>query len=352
MRRNTFIVLAVGLATLGIVALRAQSRSGPSLTAMDYVQIRQLVARYAFALDTGSNNGFDYADLFTADGEFVMQPPAKGREQLAALARGNAIGPLNTTHYAMSLVIEPTADGAIGRQYVTEFNFNDNVPPLGNRTQWEVVGDKRGEVSNIGGQYEDVYAKTPKGWRFKRRHFIPSKSGGGATPALPAFLKSPVKITSQSADDVTAANGSLSVMDYLQIEQLIASYGHALDSGFGKGDNGDAYAGLYTKDGVAFTNTKGYDALAVLAREQPRGPKYVRHYLTNHVIEPSAEGATGKAYLAVLDIGEGGKPGTIFLGGHYEDTFVRTADGWRIKTRNLFPPKHGPQPAAAPAPAR
>jgi hypothetical protein len=348
MDRKTFTVLAAALAILGIVALRAQSRSSVSPTAMDYVQIRQLVARYAFALDTGSNNGYDYADLFTADGEFVMQPPAKGRDQLAALARGNAIGPLNTTHYAMSLVIEPTADGAIGRQYVTEFNFNDNVPPLGNRTQWEVVGDKRGELSNIGGHYEDVYAKTPKGWRIKRRHFIPSKSGGGATAAQ-AALKSPVKMTSQPADDVTAANGSLSVMDYLQIEQLIASYGHALDSGFGKGDNGDAYAGLYTKDGVAFTNTKGYDALAALAREQPRGPKYVRHYLTNHVIEPSPDGATGKAYLAVLDIGEGGKPGTLFLGGHYEDTYVRTADGWRIKTRNLFPPKHGPQPVQASA---
>ena len=116
MDRKTFTVLAAALAILGIVALRAQSRSGVSPTAMDYVQIRQLVARYAFALDTGSNNGYDYADLFTTDGEFVMQPPAKGRDQLAALARGNAIGPLNTTHYAMSLVIEPTADGAIGRQ--------------------------------------------------------------------------------------------------------------------------------------------------------------------------------------------------------------------------------------------
>ena len=223
------------------------------------------------------------------------------------------------------------------------------MPPLGNRTQWEVVGDKRGEPSNIGGHYEDLYAKTPKGWRFKRRHFIPSKSGGGTSTALATLLKSPVKIKSQPADNVTAANGSLSVMDYVQIEQLVASYGHALDSGFGKGDNGDAYAGLYTKDGVAFTNTKGYDALAALAREQPRGPKYVRHYLTNHVIEPSAEGAIGKAYLAVLDIGEGGKPGTVFLGGHYEDTYVRTADGWRIKTRNLFPPKHGPQPVQASA---
>jgi hypothetical protein len=51
---------------------------------MDYIEIRQLVNRYAFALDTGSNNGYDYADLFAPDGEF-MRPYAKGREQLAAL---------------------------------------------------------------------------------------------------------------------------------------------------------------------------------------------------------------------------------------------------------------------------
>ncbi len=140
-----------------------------------------------------------------------------------------------------------------------------------------------------------------------------------------AFLKRPVQIKSEPSDNVTATNGSLSVWDYMQIEQLVASYGHALDSGFGKGDNGDAYASLYTKDGLAFLNAKGYDALAALAREQPRGPNYVRHYITHHLIDPSPEGATGKAYLAVLDIGEHGKPNTVFLGGHYEDTYVRTA---------------------------
>jgi hypothetical protein len=67
------------------------------------------------------------------------------------------MGPLNTIHYAMNLVVEPTADGALGRQYVTEFDFDDNVPPLGKRTQWEVVGDKRGDLRKDGGQYKDVY---------------------------------------------------------------------------------------------------------------------------------------------------------------------------------------------------
>ena len=71
-------ILATGV-TLGLVALVAvqarQTRTGDStsvmaLTALDYIQIKQLVNRYAFALDTGSRNGYDYADLFSADGVF------------------------------------------------------------------------------------------------------------------------------------------------------------------------------------------------------------------------------------------------------------------------------------------
>ena len=64
--------------------------------------------------------------------------------------------------------------------------------------------------------------------------------------------------------------------------------------------------------------------LAALGREQPRGPSTSRHYLTNHVIEPFAGQAIGKQYLVVIDLPEPaarakGVPGTIFLGGHYED---------------------------------
>jgi hypothetical protein len=342
----TLIALATAVTGLALVTVGAQSKPAPVLTAMDYVQIKQLVTRYAYALDTGSNNGYDFADLFTPDGQFI-DPNAKGREQLAAFGRNPLMGPLNVIHYAMGLVLEATPDGAIGRQYVMEFDFNDNVPPLGKRTQWEVVGDKRGDLRRDAGQYKDVFVKTDKGWRFKSRQVVRSKSGGGTDPELMAFLKRPVRIKSEPSDNVTAKNGSLSVWDYMQIEQLVASYGHALDSGFGKGDNGDAYASLYAKDGLAFLNVKGYDALAALAREQPRGPNYVRHYITHHLIDPSPEGATGKAYLSVLDIGEHGKPNTVFLGGHYEDTYVRTPDGWRIKTRNLLPPKKGPQSAEA-----
>ena len=65
-----------------------------SLTALDYAEIGQLVNRYGQAIDTCSNDGYDYADLYTPDGVFIdkITPNgftkggvvlAKGREQLA-----------------------------------------------------------------------------------------------------------------------------------------------------------------------------------------------------------------------------------------------------------------------------
>ena len=342
-----------------------------TLTPMDYIEIRQLVNRYAFAADTGSNNGYDYADLFAPDGEFV-QPYAKGREQLAALARGPRLGPDNTAHYIMNHVIEPTPDGAIGKAYVILLNWdiapaqaaggNGGRAGTGPANGWDLVGRKAGELGGAGGHYEDVYVRTPAGWRFRKRKFIPSASGADAAPLAPPGI--PADTTPRIPSDATlaplapAANfiaptqqSSLSATDYLEIAQLVASYGHALDSGYGKGENGEAYAGLYTAD-ASFAGATGHDQLVRLGQIQPRGPDFVRHYLTNHVIEPMPGGAKGKEYLAVIDNGSNGKASSLFLGGHYEDTYVKTPQGWRIKTRRLFPPQSGPlDQTAAPPPA-
>ncbi len=133
----------------------------------------------------------------------------------------------------------------------------------------------------------------------------------------------------------------LTPQDYIEIQQLVASYAYALDTG---ADNGYMYADLFTPDGVVFNNTTGREKIAALARSQPHGPEYVRHFLTNVVIQPSPEGATGKQYLVVIDIGENGKPSSIFLGGHYEDVYAKTPNGWRFKSRNLFRSKVAVQP--------
>ncbi len=321
-------------------------------------------------MDTGGNNGYDYADLFSADGEF-MRPYSRGREQLAALARGGRLGPSNVVHYITNHVIEPTPEGAIGKEYLFELSFEPvargqtgqaaNPPGESGRgqggggggvNQWDLIGRKNGELARTGGHYEDVYVKTSDGWRFRKRDFIPSRSGANPTPLAPP------RIPADAGKDVPAGplppsgfigptkQSTLTALDYIQIEQLVSSYGHALDSGYGTGENGETYANLYTPD-AEFAGASGHDQLAALARAQPRGPDYVRHYLTNHVIEPTPEGARGKQYLVVFDISEKGEPGSIYLGGHYEDTYVKTPGGWRFKTRRLFPARPGPQPQAA-----
>ena len=69
--------------------------------------------------------------------------------------------------------------------------------------------------------------------------------------------------------------------------------------------------------------------------EEPHGPNYARHFIFNHVIEPTAAGARGKEYAAVIDIvpGQQGQPHSIYLVGRYDDEYVKTPQGWRFKTR-------------------
>jgi hypothetical protein len=366
-KRSSMICATVAAAVLVSVAAAAQPNAGaPStLTPTDYVQIQQLVARYAFALDTGDDNGYAYANLFAPDGESV-NPDAKGREQLAALARGGATGPAHVSHYVMNHVIEPSREGATGKAYVIEIRFDENgrgqttpntavrgqtapVQSGRGRDEWALVGRRGGEVGSLGGHYEDVYVKTAGGWRLKRREFVQSKGGPQAdqpkrvgravADAGDATRRGPSSAPKDAP--VTAGTGaSLTPKDYIEIAQLVASYGNALDSGWGTGENGDAYAALYTPD-ASFVGAVGHDQLAALAVAQPHGPQFIRHFLTNHVIEPTPEGARGKQYLVVIDIGENGKPGSIFLGGHYEDTYAKTPEGWRFKTRRLFPARSG-----------
>jgi hypothetical protein len=151
---------------------------------------------------------------------------------------------------------------------------------------------------------------------------------------------------------------TLTPLDYIQIQQLVAKYAYALDTG---ADNGYAYARLFASDGVFIrgesngrTRVQGIEPLAALARDSPtrrRGPLTVGHYIVNHVIEPSPGGATGKAYLASMTFGDEGQNGKIILGGHYQDAYVKTPEGWRFKSRQFIESKAGPQ-TDAPVPAR
>jgi hypothetical protein len=153
------------------------------LTALDYIEIQQLVARYSRALDTCANNGYDYADLYTADGWFAagrdgqVGTKFQGRDRLAEAAGGGSqhCAKLNQPgglwiHTSANHVITPSSEGATG--------VVDLVYPLEHGGGFDT--EHMGHV----GHYEDVYVKTAQGWRFKSRiHVLSVSRGRGGQPA-------------------------------------------------------------------------------------------------------------------------------------------------------------------------
>lgn len=325
--RKAIATAVLSIFLVGFSGTSAQQPTSPTpvLTVLDYLEIEQLVYRYGYALDTGADNGFAYADLYADDATFTgtNQGPSgrtyQGRERLAALSRGGKRGPNFMSHWVTNVVIEPAPGGAIGKTYVGIFDIGNG----GNGAKSRV---------DHGGIYNDVYVKTPKGWRFKSRSFFESTSGAPVQPP-PAMLAMP-RALSASPEPRATGPGTLSAEDYIEIQQLVARYPYALDQ---NPDDGQSYANLFTTDAVfRQPRTEGRQNLATMASRGPHGAKYTRHFLANHVIEATADGVIGKQYLVAVDIGESGQPSSIFLGGHYEDVYAKTPEGWRFKTRTFI----------------
>jgi hypothetical protein len=328
-----WILAAAGL--LGLSVHAQQNRQGRvTLTAFDRIQIQQLVAEAHHALHSGAEEGRLYASLFTADG---ASDAVRGTDALTAYAKGGRKGQRSLM---TNVLIEPSAQGATGRQYEFGVNF---VP--GYVTEPVTLGKT--------GRYEDTYVKAPQGWRIKTRTYVPSVLTPEASKAIVPSKPSPSAAPAPAAPpqvlltrpQPNAFSSTLTALDYLEIEQLVASYGHALDNGLGQDDNGAAYASLFAPDAVfGRPYTKGEEALKALARAQPHNRRFARHFLTNIVIEPAPGGAVGRQFLVVVDQGEGDKPSSVLLGGHYEDVYVKTPGGWKFKQRTLYPTRTGPQP--------
>src|SRR5215510_8149695 len=142
-KRMLSILGMATLAVVGFVAGRAQfgvrvaSAQSGALTALDYDEITQLINRYAYGIDTCGNNGFDYANVFTADGVFIDKNSdagfkaggrvlAQGREALATLVGGGSRGCktklvwTDWSHLMLNHEITPTPQGAKGRIYLVQ----------------------------------------------------------------------------------------------------------------------------------------------------------------------------------------------------------------------------------------
>ena len=141
----------------------------------------------------------------------------------------------------------------------------------------------------------------------------------------------------------TSKPTTLTASDYLEIQQLVARYSYAVDM---HGGDGSAFAALFAPDGSLGTQATGAAQLAEFAAQTNKdrsGPAFTRHFVTNVVIKPAPGGATGRSYLVTLDAAEGDKPTTMLSGGHYDDVYMKTPQGWRIKSRNYARSEIGPQ---------
>jgi hypothetical protein len=179
MRTRALAALAAA-AALGFVAGRfglgntAAAQAG-ELTALDYQEITQLINRYAYGIDTCANLGYDYANVFTADGAFIDRNSdagfaaggrvlAQGRDALATLVGGGSRGCetklvwTDWSHLMLNHEITATPEGAAGRIYLVQLGMNGP-----------------GSVARHGG-YEDVYVRTPEGWRIKQRTHVRNKA--------------------------------------------------------------------------------------------------------------------------------------------------------------------------------
>jgi hypothetical protein len=288
-------------AGLAVASLAAQS----PLTDKDREEIQSLSARYAQTL--GSCQAEQYASLFTPDGIFYsgFRGNIQGTGALTAL--------VDSEPQCKPGAQRPARPGGAG---APALQFSTITPKAGGAAATVTL-------PNNGGAYEDVYARTSAGWRFQNRSYYMPK------------------------EVAARANGTFGIapQDVLDIQQLVARYPYTLDNG---GEGGKALADLFTEDGVFVTpqaTFTGREALLKMAsgHRPGQGPAYVRNFATNVKVEPTPDGgARGRVYAVVIAIGENNEPSSVFAGGHFEDLYARTAQGWRFKRRQFIPNEGGP----------
>jgi hypothetical protein len=269
------------------------------LTPADLADIMQLSAKYAKAVGTCA--GEDYASLFTSDGYYSSSEFTSAKHRaLFGTNGGQAIGHDRLVTLVMT---EPYCMDPNGKRGAR------NPPPV------VIKATPRGARGTAmfadGGRYEDVYVKTPAGWRFKSRTHI--RAGQTAFEAPPMVL---------------------TAKDDAEIRDLSARYAHAL--GLCRADD---YAAVFTADGFysssEFTGGKHREMYGPNGGKIPRNdmtrfvmsepqctsdaPKTPRNPPTNIAIKPSSGGATASIPLP--------------NGDRYEDIYVKTAGGWRIRSR-------------------
>ena len=127
----------------------------------------------------------------------------------------------------------------------------------------------------------------------------------------------------------------LSGTDYEEIRELYARYNQGSDF-----RDAELFLSAFAEDAIMTREGRDIVGMAGLRADRERryqgetGDVGRRHVNGSFIIQPTKEGASSQAYYILLDVTT--RPPTMTGSGYYEDTFVRTPLGWRIKHRKLF----------------
>jgi hypothetical protein len=174
-----FSTATVILVVLGHGAAVTSGQTPPSdaaLTEQDRAEIQLLVNRYAAALSSCAAQ--EYSELFTPDGVFASDDfrGARHREIYGTSARLVGRAKLVELVQTEEHCLRAPSNAAVAAGTATS-------PRPAPRVSITATPDgATGTVSlGNGGRYEDVYVRTPEGWRFKSRtvHMPPASAEPG-----------------------------------------------------------------------------------------------------------------------------------------------------------------------------
>ncbi|MDD9888758.1 MAG: nuclear transport factor 2 family protein [Gammaproteobacteria bacterium] len=168
---------------------------------------------------------------------------------------------------------------------------------------------------------------------------IKKSNAGKISFAAILILFALVMITANTIEQAQADHHgeqmALSGKDYEEIKSLYARYNQGSDfrdtelflSAFAE----DA---IMTREGGDIVGLEGLRADRARRYQGATGDVGRRHLNGSYLIMPTSEGAEAKTYYILMDVTE--RPPSVIGSGYYEDKFIRTEDGWKIKHRTLY----------------
>lgn len=313
MSRIAAVALACLTAVPGLVAVRNGEVS--PLVGADYVEIETLYGRSLHDLSLGAEEGRAFARSFTADGKWVLPSgTVRGRKAIGT----QSLASKGRRFWLSNLHVEPLPSGITG---------------------WGYVVQSEGTAFVEAGLYQDVWVKTPEGWRVKTRTYHPGTTWPRAE--LPGMMRGASSGTARTATD------------YHEIENLIARYNVGYDNS-GPFDKGLLSIQPFTPD-TRFERINGPTFTGAEAAKQSGGHAPLLHHWDSNLVIAVAPGGevSSVSYDLTFNVEQGGAPVKIGVAGLLHHRFVMTPEGWRIGYRRYegvgtTPQINWPDPALAP----